>query len=206
MSNKYYDKINQYFENILEESGIHSPNELQARILQRIKQGGDLLLIAPEGKGKTYGALLSMLVKNPEKKEGSPRSLYISDDNYQVKDLAKLLEKATRRKELLIELANDSGNVHDQKDYIFYGADIVVGTPKRVYDLYIKNGINLNLLNLFILDNPDKFLTDKVIGDMVRISEGLPKCQKVFMVQDMTPRTKRLVDLLLVNPLKIEVK
>lgn len=203
MSNKYYQNIDEHFEGILEECGINPPNELQEKILKRVKQGGDLMVVAPKNAGKTYGAILSLLIKNPESVEGSPRSLMITDSDSEAEQMAKLIENATRRKELMVELAINRGNLIQQRNLIYYGADMVLGTPKRTFDLYLKNGINMSQINLFIMDNPDIFLNDRLIGDMIRISEGLPKCQRVFLVQEITPRVQRIVDRFLLNPMKI---
>lgn len=201
--NKYYNQINEHFENVFEESGLNSPNELQEKILKRIKQGGDLVVTFPEGSGKTYGAILSMLLKNPESNEGSPRALYIGHDADEIKQLVRLLEDVTRRKELLIEIATDKGKMIQQRNYIFFGADIVMGTPNRVYDLYIQNGINLNELNLLIIDDIDEMMTDKLIGDFIRISESLPKCQRIVLMKETNHRVDKILPYLVQYPMKI---
>lgn len=203
-TNKYYAKLNEYFEGVLPEEGINPPNELQEQVIKRIKQGGDAIVYAPKGMGKTYAAILSMLIKNPEANEGSPRSLYIGNDNNEVQEMARLIELATRRKELYVELANDKGKMVQQRNYIFYGADLIVGTPKRVYDLYIQNGINLNELNLLFIDDIDMMMTDKLIGDFIRISEGLPKCQRIIMMEKSNPRVEKILPYLVTNPMVIQ--
>lgn len=202
----YFAEINQNFENTLVEGNYPQPNALQQAILKRIKQGGDLLVVAPQGSGKTYGAILGSLMKCPQAQEGSPRVIILTNDNDEVVENTKKLTHITRRKDLMIEAANDKGKIVRQRVFIFQGADMVLGSAKRIYDLYIQNGVNLNMLNLLILDNPDKFLTDKAMGEMIRIAEGLPKCQRIFLVEEITPRVERLMNHFLVNPLVIDEK
>lgn len=199
-----FEKLDNHFENTLSTGGINPPNELQEAIIKRIKQGGDLIVVAPKGSGKTYAAILASLFKCPESQEGSPRVLYIGSSNDEVAELTKKTALLSRRKELMIEAANDKGKIVQQRNFIFQGADIIFGNPKRIFDLYIQSGLNLNKLNLVILDNPDLFLNDKTIGEMIRIGEALPKCQRVFLIETMTQKVERLISSFLNHPLIIE--
>lgn len=201
---KNFEKINVYFENTLTESGIQPPNELQSSILKRIRQGGDLLVTAPKGSGKTYAAIMAMLLKCPDSQEGSPRVVYMGSDNNEVLEMTKMLRHLTRRKELMIEPANDKGKMVEQRVFIFQGADIVIGNPKRIYDLYIQNGLNMNKLNLLIMDNPDIFLKDSLIGELNRLSESLPNCQRIFLTEEINSRTERIIPQFLNHPLILE--
>lgn len=200
----YLEEINQNFENTLIEDGITPPNDLQQKILKRIKQGGDFIVKAPKGSGKTYGILLGALLKNPTPQEGSPRVIYLGNKNEEIVELGRKATHLTRRTEMLIEVANEKGKMVQQRVFIFHGADMVFGNAKRIYDLYIQNGLNLNMTNLLILDDVDEFLTEKGIGEMIRISEALPKCQRVFLLEEVTPRVERIMDYFLRNPLVIE--
>lgn len=201
---KNFEKINAHFENTLTENGIQPPNELQSSILKRIRQGGDLLVIAPKGSGKTYAAIMAMLLKCPDSQEGSPRVVYIGSDNKEVLEMTKTLRHLTRRKELMIEPANDKGKMVEQRVFIFQGADIVIGNPKRIYDLYIQNGLNMNKLNLLIMDNPEIFLKDSLIGELNRLSESLPNCQRIFLTEEVNSRTERIIPQFLNHPLILE--
>jgi superfamily II DNA/RNA helicase len=56
----------------------------------------------------------------------------------------------------------------------------VVGTAKRIYDLYIQNGINMGKLKLFVLDDAETMLKESTIAQMRRIADSLPKCQRII--------------------------
>lgn len=200
-----FDKLNEHFEETFAASGIVKPNELQEKVMQRMKQGGDLLVSAPEGSGKTMAAALSALQKVPESCEGSPRVVIVCADSEKAKALAPFLTIVSRRKELMIELAHEKGPMIEQRNDIFEGADIVVGTPKRIYDLYIQNGINLGMLKLFILDDAETMLKEATIGQMKRVADSLPKCQRMIMVNETSDKLYKLTDALLINPLELEV-
>jgi superfamily II DNA/RNA helicase len=199
-----FEKLDNHFENTLSSGGINPPNTLQEAVIKRVKQGGDLIVVAPKGSGKTYSSILTSLLKCPESNEGSPRVLYIGSDDAEIVELTKKVAHLSRRKELMIEGANDKGKIVQQRNFIFQGADIIFGSPKRIYNLYIQSGLNLNKLNLVILDNPDLFLNDKLMGEIIRVAEGLPKCQRIFLVEEITPKVERIASYFLNHPLIIE--
>lgn len=199
-----FEKLNLHFEETFPSAGIEKPNELQEKVLQRVKQGGDLVLIAGKSSGKSIAAAMAALEKVPEQSEGSPRALIVCSTSEQAKITADFLIKVSRRKEIYIELAHDKGNMIEQRNNIFEGADIVVGTPKRIFDLYIQNGINLGKLKLLILDDAETMLKEGTIAQLRRIADSLPKCQRIFFVNSVSTKLEKLSEEFLINPIEIE--
>ncbi|MBU2019884.1 MAG: hypothetical protein KJ941_09585, partial [Bacteroidetes bacterium] len=71
---------------------------------------------------------------------------------------------------------------------------IVIGTIKRIYDLYIQNGINLNLVRYFVIDDSEVVFNGHNPGYLLRIADSLPKCQVVLNCHDITPKIKSFID------------
>jgi superfamily II DNA/RNA helicase len=90
--------------------------------------------------------------------------------------------------DLTIDLAHEKGNQLQQRNDIFDGTEIIVGTPKRLYDLYIQNGINLKLLKLFAIDDAHETLRGNNPGYMIRMAESLPNCQVLMCAQKQTEK------------------
>jgi ATP-dependent RNA helicase RhlE len=202
-----FDKLNEHFESTFAATGIEKINPVQEQLLKRTKQGGDLLFVAPDKSGKTVGAALCALQKVPESYEGSPRVIIMCGDSDKAKEIANFLTVVSRRKELMIELAHDKGVMIQQRNHIFEGADIVVGTSKRIYDLYIQNGINFGMLNLFIVDDVSKLLKESTIKELKRIAGSLPvKCQKFFLTTEVSSKLENLAEVFLNNPLELEIE
>ena len=200
-----FEKLNEHFEHVFGALGLEKASELQESILKKVKGGGDLLLIAPESDDKSYAAALACLQKVPERSEGSPRAIFICGTPEKAKKMTQFLTAASRRKELMIEIADETGNIIQQRIHIFEGADIVVGTPKRIYDLYIQNGINLGELRLIILDNADEVTREEVILGMQRLTEGFPRCQRMIITKEITPKVERMSSLWLNNPMEMDL-
>jgi ATP-dependent RNA helicase RhlE len=200
-----FEKLNLHFEETFPSAGMEKPNELQEKVLQRIKQGGDLLVIAGKSSGKSLAAAIACLEKVPEQLEGSPRAIIICSTSEQAKKTAEFIVKVSRRKEIYVELAHDKGNMIEQRNHIFEGADIVVGTAKRIFDLYIQNGINMGKLKLFILDDAETMLKESTIGQLRRIADSLPKCQRIIFASTHASKLEKIMDDLLVNPMELEM-
>ena len=79
--------------------------------------------------------------------------------------------------DLTIDLAHERGKQIQQRNDIFDGTEIVIGTAKRIYDLYIQSGLNLNLLRLFVIDDANQTLVKNNPGYLARFADSLPKCQ-----------------------------
>jgi len=199
-----FEKLNLHFEETFPSAGIEKPNELQEKVLQRVKQGGDLLVIAGKSSGKSMAAAIAALEKVPEQLEGSPRAVIICSTSEQAKITAAFIVKVSRRKEIYVELAHDKGNMIEQRNHIFEGADIVVGTAKRIYDLYIQNGINMGKLKLFVLDDAETMLKESTIAQMRRIADSLPKCQRIIFANSVSSKLEKVMEDLMLNPMEIE--
>jgi len=199
-----FEKLNLHFEDTFSSAGIVKPNGLQEKVLQRVKQGGDLLVIAGKSAGKSMAAAIAALEKVPEQLEGSPRAVIICSTSEQAKLTAAFIVTVSRRKDIYVELAHDKGVMIEQRNHIFEGADIVVGTAKRIYDLYIQNGINMGKLKLFVLDDAETMLKESTIAQLRRISESLPKCQRIIFANSASSKLDKVMEDLMLNPMIIE--
>src|SRR5690606_11310395 len=91
-------------------------------------------------------------------------------------------------------LAHDKGDMILQRNEIFNGTEIVVGTPRRIYDLYIQNGINFNLLDYLIIDDFDEILVSGRQMEIKRMFEALNKTQLIFLASVYTKKMEQFVD------------
>jgi superfamily II DNA/RNA helicase len=178
---------------LLPDKGIKELNEFQLRILNGVRSGKNLLVEGPIGSGKTTAAFVSVLQKVDEPGEGSPRAIVVCATDDAAKDLYKRFEEVSRTLDLTIDLANDKGNILQQRNDIFDGTEIIVGTPKRIYDLYIQNGFNVSKLKLFVLDDAVEIFRKGYKMQLSRLSDSM-KCQHVLFSPSFSER--RLEDYL----------
>jgi superfamily II DNA/RNA helicase len=181
--------------NVSNELGLSEFSNLHTFLLKRIKTGESLALHFPEENTTIDTTLLSLsLFKAPQAFEGSPRVLWITDTTDRARYLANKLKELCRRSEIAVELADDKGKMIEQRNHIFEGADIIIGNPKRIHDLYNQNGIHVNQLKLVIIDHLETFVKQPSIMQYIRrVNESLPKCQHIFVQQDDQTRISNFI-------------
>jgi len=178
------------------ELGYNEFSELHAYLLKRIKTGESLAIHLPGEKEAIDKMLISLsLFKAPQAFEGSPRVLWITDTTDRARKLADQLKHLCRRSEIAVELADDKGKMIEQRNHIFEGADIIIGNPKRIHDLYNQNGIHVNQLKLVIIDSLDNFVKQPTLLQFIRrVNESLPKCQHIFIHEDKQERINNFIE------------
>jgi superfamily II DNA/RNA helicase len=188
------DKLRVELQEVLPEKGISELNPFQWKVIDGMKAGKNLLIEGHEGAGKSTAIVLSVIQKITEAGEGSPRAIIICSSDNKAHALHATLEGICRPLDLTVDLAHDRGNKLQQRNDIFNGTEIIVGTPKRLYELYIQNGYNVSQLKLFVLDDTSELFKSGFKVQLTRIAESLPKCQYMLCSTDFTDR--RIVDFL----------
>lgn len=193
----------------LSKEGYSSPTPIQAQAIPIILEKRDLLGCAQTGTGKTAAFTLPIL------------QLMSEDQHSETKKLKTLILTPTR--ELAIQIGESIsaygyylklnhqvifGGVPQgaQVAAIKKGVDIIVATPGRLLDLMQQGYVSLRNIEYFILDEADRMLDMGFVQDVKKIIAKLPdNKQSLFFSATMPPEIKQLADLLLKNPLKVEV-
>lgn len=190
-----WEELNVHLKETLKDEAFKEPNEFQREIHKQLKKGGNALIKAAIGSGKSTSMLINALLKSPDSYEGSPRALLICSTLDNAFAVHKTLQKLTRRTEISVELIHEKGNMILERNALFDGADIVVATPKRLHDIYIQNGIHFNQLKFVAIDDLEAICANAAWNTaLLRIAESLPKCQRFFYFEKEHPRMEGLIE------------
>lgn len=176
-----FKKLPEEVKEALAKVNLTSIDGFAKQIFSNIKGGGNFFMAGPKGTGKTTAAIVSTFHRVNKEYEGSPRAIFICSTIDEAVRVYDQMVQICRVLDITVDLAHDKGNIQQQRNDIFDGTEIVVGTPKRIYDLYIQNGINFNLLELFICDDLDEVLLEGRQMELKRMMESLDKCQLLFL-------------------------
>jgi ATP-dependent RNA helicase RhlE len=193
---KTVEKLPERIQDNIEKLNFNENTEFEDLILAKLRQGGNLLAF-PQSFDLKKVILLSSLYRSPESYEGCPRAIIITSDSTKALELKQFFDKAIFRTEISVELAHDRGKAIEQRNTLYDGADIIIGTPKRIFDLYIQNGINLSLLKLLILDDANQ--QQRYFPELIRICDSLPKCQRFVFAEKKNEKLEKLNEKLLVD-------
>ncbi len=191
----------------IKEAGYTKPTPIQEKVIKVCISGHDVIGIAPTGTGKTAAFVLPMLHKLKYAQEKEPRAII----------LAPTRELAMQIAEQVTELAKHTGLRHAvvyggvgprlQIEEINKGVDILIATPGRLLDIYLKGNLILKKVNYFVIDEADKMMDMGFIGQINRILEIIPhKKQNLLFSATMPERVETLTENFMKFPDKIEVE
>ena len=188
-----FKKLNPPLKEAISNLGYGQPNDLQKKVLPRIRSGADLYVLAPENTGKTTAMIISVIQKlNSEAFEDSPRALIYVKDKESALELEQRFREFTNEMDLRIYCAYEEQNIDDQKDEIYYGMDIVIATPRRLGKLFSMTGIHLGQLQLFIIEDADFINRGNHFNEIIRIPLSIKKCQYLVFGEKMSPKLEKL--------------
>lgn len=195
----------------LQEEGYTEPSPIQQQAITPILEGNDLLGCAKTGTGKTAAFGIPMLQILSQKKLDPKakriiRSLILTPTRELALQISESLKTYGRYLDLKTMVIFGGVGQDAQVKELARGIDILVATPGRLCDLINQGFINLNLVEIFTLDEADRMLDMGFINDVKKIAQYLPKKkQTLFFSATMPPEVTSIVDSLLVNPVKVSV-
>lgn len=176
-----FEELNNRLENTLAEYGMEAFSQRQEKLIKLAKQGKNQLIFTPFDQEVIEGLHFISFMRAPEMLEGSPRVLWITPKWETAREQVQSFQRLMKRADVTIEIADDKGKIIEQRNAIFEGAEVIIGNPKRLLELYNQNGYHINQLSLVIIDHADMLCKDPLILQAIkRIAESLPKCQKLI--------------------------
>lgn len=188
------------------------PTPIQEKAIPSILAGRDLLGCAQTGTGKTAAFAIPILqILSQERRTTRAahqiRALILAPTRelaIQIRESFEIYGQFLNVRTVVIY--GGVAQVH-QTNALRAGVDILIATPGRLLDLMDQGYIRLHNVEMFVLDEADRMLDMGMIHDVKRIIAQLPeKRQSMLFSATMPKEVSKLVDSILTNPVKIEVK
>lgn len=186
-------KINKQLQSAMEDLGYSSPKEVQEKSMSRIAGGQDLVIVGPEGIGKTTTYVLSVIMKLKYAFEEAPRALILVPDKERVLSLVDKIQALSKNTSLRTLGVFSGVGMEPHLDALADGVDILVGTPDRVRAIYLKLALNVNKITLFILDDADLMIKQGQQLPITELARSLPKCQHLVFTQVMHDKLAKVI-------------
>lgn len=200
----FKEKLNKILAAELLANGYETPTPLQANCISKINGGFDVIGVAPDGSGKTSLTVISTLQKLTRAMDVPPRALILAPTTEKVLAMKEQFDKLTQEIDLHVECAYVEGDIDDQNAAIYSGTDIVIGTPKRLLDIYFSKNLNLNFLKLFVIDDAELMIKHGFQGPIDRIGLSLPKCQHLVFTTELNEKVQKLISKFIIAPKIVE--
>jgi superfamily II DNA/RNA helicase len=155
-------------------------SELTIRIGKALKSGQSVLGVASFHEYKN--AIIEWVTLFvPKAEEGSPRAIIIASTEEEAREVREILAAGTRELDLTIDLITEKGKKLQQRNDLFDGTEIIVGTARRICEMYFQNGFNISKLRLFAILEMDVQMRLGHKGYLLRLAESLPKCKQLLL-------------------------
>lgn len=198
--------LNKQLLTAIEELGYKEPTPIQEQAIPTLLYGHDVLGIAQTGTGKTAAYLLPILMKIK----------YAQGNNIRCVILAPTRELAIQINDAIADFGKYTDLRHTavygglgpktQIETIQGGLDIIVATPGRFMDLYLRGVIITKDIKYMVLDEADKMMDMGFMPQIRKILEIIPRKRKNLLFSATFPeKVEKFSQEFLEAPVRIEV-
>lgn len=189
----------------LSEAGYTTPTTIQHKVFSVMMSGKDVCGIAQTGTGKTFAYLLPTLRQLEFSKDRLPQLLILVPTRELVVQVVEEARKLSTYLTLQIVGVYGGGNIKVQMAELKNGADVVVATPGRLYDLALNGSLKTKSIKKLVIDEVDEMLNLGFRTQLKNILDMLPqRRQNLLFSATITADVEALMKTYFNDPVRIE--
>jgi ATP-dependent RNA helicase RhlE len=189
----------------LDELGYTNPTTIQHNVFPVVMSGRDVCGIAQTGTGKTFSYLLPCLKQWKFSKDKSPQILVVVPTRELVAQVVEAAKSLTTYMSVRVVGVYGGVSINTQSIDLEQGADILVATPGRLYDLAMNGAFKTKTIKRVVIDEVDEMLNLGFRTQLKNILDLLPqKRQNLMFSATITEDVELLMDTYFNNPVRVE--
>jgi len=197
--------LNSALLNALDDLGYTYPTSIQHKVFPVVMSGRDVCGIAQTGTGKTIAYLLPCLRQWKFSKDKAPQVLIIVPTRELVVQVVEAVKSLTTYMNLLVTGVYGGVNINTQKIELEKGADVLVATPGRLYDLAMNGAFKTKMIKKLVIDEVDEMLNLGFRTQLKNILDLVPaKRQNLLFSATITNEVETLMNDYFNDPVKVE--
>jgi ATP-dependent RNA helicase RhlE len=198
-------KLNKALQNSLDDLGIHDATLIQERVFPIVMSGRDVCGIAQTGTGKTFAYLLPCMQMWKFDKEKNPQILVLVPTRELVKQVVDAIESLATYLSITAVGVYGGVNINTQRLALGKGADILVATPGRLYDLLLDGAFKTKNIKKLVIDEMDEMLNLGFRTQIKNILDLLPeKRQNLLFSATITEDVTAIINEYFASPEMVE--
>lgn len=198
--------LNRQLLNAVADAGYTEPTPVQEKTIPMTLQGHDVLGIAQTGTGKTAAYLLPILMKIKYAQGENPRCLILAPTRELVMQIAEAVTSLAKYTDIRHVAIYGGLGPKTQIEAIRKGVDVLISTPGRFMELYLKGELGVKEIKVMVLDEADKMMDMGFMPQIRKILEVIPrKRQNLLFSATFPEKVERLSEEFLEAPIKIEI-
>jgi len=182
------------------ERGYERPTPVQTATLRPILAGKDVIVRSKTGTGKTAAFGIPIIERIPAGR-GKPSALVMAPTRELAIQVAEELQALSKVKGLRVATIYGGASMGDQLEALHGGAEIIVGTPGRIYDHIRRHTLDLSTCMVSCLDEADEMLNMGFFEEVTRILGHLPDdCQQLLFSATVPADIEQIIREYLTDP------
>jgi translation initiation factor 4A len=184
--------------------GFTKPSQIQTKGIMPMLEGRDLIAQAQSGTGKTGTFVIGSLSRvDPTLKK--PQVLILVHVRELAQQIAKVATAIGSFMKVKVLCAVGGDSVRENVSALDQGAQFVVGTPGRIFDLINRNALDRSQIRVLIMDEADQMLQELFFEQVMCIlDKGFPAQTRVALFSATMPESVRTVASKILNdPVRI---
>lgn len=169
----------------IKDLGYAHPTFVQNTVFEPIQNGQDLVVQSHTGSGKTTAFCLPILTKITTEKH--PQVLVLAPTRELAKQVASECARLGHHAKIQVTAIYGGASFDAQMAALKAGAQIVVGTPGRVKDLFQRKILNLSQVHTAVLDEADEMLSMGFWDDVTYLLNQTPKDRQTLLFSATLP-------------------
>jgi len=184
--------------------GFEHPSEIQKRAIVPIKEGRDVVAQAQSGTGKTGTFVTGSLCRIDPSVPGT-QVLILAPTRELAQQIQGVTAALGSHMKVTTLTATGGNPVREDVAALQRGAQVVIGTPGRIFDLMDRNALKRNEIKVLVMDEADQMLEGRFKEQMDCIlNMGFPESTRVALFSATMPdEVREVATRLLRNPVRI---
>ncbi|MBL7894136.1 MAG: DEAD/DEAH box helicase [Bacteroidia bacterium] len=201
--------ISPHIKQSLDELGFKRPTDIQFKAIPSILKGEDVLAIAQTGTGKTAAfaiPVIDILLRRKQREPQGLKCIVMVPTHELAIQISGVFDSIAKHTD--IRTVGIFGGVAQDPQIMALkdGADVVVATPGRLFDLASQGHINLREVEILILDEADHMLDLGFYNDIRDLIKRLPReRQTLFFSATISEKIKDLAYSIVRNAIRIQI-
>ena len=158
--------------------GFEIPSAIQRKAIIPMLEGNDLIAQSQSGTGKTACFLIASMAKI-DTSINLPQALIICPNRELAQQIYFNFESFNTYTKIKGALIMGGTGVEDNFKALDKGAQMIIGTPGRVYDMMKRYVLKTTKLRHFIMDEADEMLSKGFKDQVYEIFQFIPKEAKI---------------------------
>ena len=198
-------KVTRQYLDALDAMGISEPTEIQRKAIPRIRAGQDVIGIAQTGTGKTLAFLLPVMAMLSHAQGKGPRCVILTPSKELALQIADVAGRLAARTDLRVQVVYGGVGHRAQQERLEAGCDLVVATPGRFMELYLRHGFTTKEMTHLVLDEADRMMDLGFMPQLRKLLEILPRKRQNLLFSATYPaKTEEMAGEFLLWPTRVE--